>query len=96
MMMVPPPRTGSPDEERRHADPYSSGNRGYPMNWVAKLRDAIQLLRIARNNIDNAIDNLVDSVVNERHRDIYAVHVAKLVEAAIAELSEVLKMLRGG
>jgi predicted RNase H-like HicB family nuclease len=57
------------------------------------LRDAVQLLRDARNNIEDAIDNIVDAMTSGQ--EVYRKYAAKLIEAAVTELSEALKLVKG-
>jgi hypothetical protein len=60
----------------------------------AVLRDAVQLLRSARNNIEDAIDNIIDAVISRQ--GVHAKHAARLIEAAVAELNEALKLVKIG
>jgi len=57
------------------------------------LRYAVQLLRDARNNIEDSIDDIVDAMTSGQ--EVYREHAVKLIEAAISELSEALKLVKG-
>jgi len=57
------------------------------------LRYAVQLLRDARNNIEDAIDDIADAMTSGQ--EVYREHAVKLIEAAISELSEALKLVKG-
>ena len=57
------------------------------------LRCAVQLLRDARNNIEDSIDDIVDAMTSGQ--EVYREHAVKLIEAAISELSEALKLVKG-
>jgi hypothetical protein len=61
----------------------------------AKLRDTLELLKSARNNINDAIAEIIDAIVG-KEMETHAKYATKLIEAAITILNEALRSLKGG
>jgi predicted RNase H-like HicB family nuclease len=63
---------------------------------VVRLRNAIEVLKCARDNIEEAIMNLYDAITSPDMREVYLKYATKMVEAALEEVKEALEVLKSG
>jgi hypothetical protein len=62
---------------------------------LVKLRNAIEVLKCARDNIEDAIMNLYDAITSPDMSEVYLKYAIKMVEAALEEVREALEVLKG-